>query len=252
MSKKRIFNLLILIFFCVSTSWAIDNDNKYSFSPTMAKLRDTVYAQIESLDVVQALYEKAEREVEASNLGQVDKLNWLAQVQFYYGRYFRMNNIFDKAEVELEKALAITDKSLAIKRSSEACRIKSDIYGQLVAFKERSYVLKVGITMRKLAAEAVELDPSNGKAWLVHAYSYAFAPKIVGGDPNKALSYLDNAIESANIELDDVHNIYKTIGVCYDALGDKELALSWLNKAKDIYPKNWYILETIDEVKNRK
>ncbi|MBN2651167.1 MAG: tetratricopeptide repeat protein [Spirochaetales bacterium] len=255
MRGNRILTITVLILLCLSYGWAQNDKDSMgaeSFSETLAEFRDLVYAQEQGIEVVQPLFNEVVQEIEAASLSEVDKYLWLGQAQFFYGRFFRMNNILDRAGVELDKAMELIDKSLAIKVTSEGCRIKTDIYGQFVAYKDRNYILKVGLKMRKLAEDAVKLDPSNGKAWLVHSYSFAFPPKIVGGDPHKALEYLDKAMQMSNIELDDLHNIYKTRGICYQRLGDKEQALFWLYKAKEIYPENWYILETIEEAKKMK
>ncbi|MDZ4859219.1 MAG: hypothetical protein SGI88_09540 [Candidatus Hydrogenedentes bacterium] len=96
----------------------------------------------------------------------------------------------EQIDAAAEEALASLEK---LPEDSERYRLRADILGTMIRSDFRAK--KYRKDMETSAAKAVELDPTNAKAYVSRAKPFVFAETNVGGDPAKAIELLTKALD---------------------------------------------------------
>jgi hypothetical protein len=82
------------------------------------------------------------------------------------------------------------------------------------------------------------------------ASRWAFGPKPFG-KPERGVTELSAMLDGrADLEKDDYFNIYSGVAYAYLRLKKKADAVSWANKALEMYPTNKFALGLLEEAKN--
>jgi tetratricopeptide (TPR) repeat protein len=81
---------------------------------------------------------------------------------------------------------------------------------------------------------AQRMQPDSAAVFYGLGSFYLFAPKVVGGDVNKAEEYLKSAVDTDSL----FANAYVRLGQLYGLKGDREKYRFYLDKALEIDPQN--------------
>lgn len=140
-----------------------------------------------------------------------------------------------KARRELGKQIDETANSAlealgGLPESSERYRLEADLLGTMIRSKFKG--MKYQPRVEKAIAEALELDKTNANAWVSNARRPLFAPPNQGGDPARALLYLDRALK---INPEHVQALLFR-GAAHAKLGNPILANVDWDRAADLNP----------------
>ena len=150
-----------------------------------------------------------------------------------------------QADQYFADSLEEAEQSLLLTESSEAHRAISDALQQLLGI--RGFFFQVANAGRALesARRAVELDGLDAGARLSLVSFLSSAPRIVGGDPTEALVHLEEA-RALSPESDMLRFLLAIWTARLAAQsGDRELTERSLGEARAIYPKSWFLAETV-------
>ena len=98
------------------------------------------------------------------------------------------------ASAQLERALAIFDKSLKKRPLAESHVLMSAIDGQLIT-RDPSRGMELGMASQASTTAAMSLAPTNPRVWLVRGQGAIFTPPEYGGGLKPAEEQLKRAIE---------------------------------------------------------
>lgn len=142
---------------------------------------------------------------------------------------FPESNIADRRPLgdAIDKAAEAGLRALeSLQPNSEAYRLKADLLATMIRSDYRAK--KYRKEMEAAAAQAVELDPENARAYVTQAKPFVFADPNEGGDPAEAIALLSKALE-LNPDLETARCLrglaYKKAGDVEQARADWELAL---------------------------
>lgn len=120
-------------------------------------------------------------------VGELGRLDWEDIPESDIADRRPLGNVIDEAANAGLHALQ------SVKPDSETYRLKADLLAVMIRSDYRAK--KYRKEMEAAAAKAVELDPSNAKAYVSQAKPYVFADSNEGGDPEKAVALLSKALE---------------------------------------------------------
>lgn len=153
---------------------------------------------------------------------------------------------FEVAQHEAEEALL---QGLTI---SEAFRVLADALMRQIPFKNAEFAMESGLRARDAIQKALQLDPSNPRAYLSAGTYYLFTPIKYGGDLNKAINLFWKANEVATgIPERFLAKVYT--GWALRAKGEVCAAEAAFNEALALYPNSaWAQRELKDLVEKPK
>jgi hypothetical protein len=163
--------------------------------------------------------------------------------EYLIGRAYGHEKDKKRANKHFEAALAYAKESLAVMEYSEGYRLMSEIISQQCLVKSVGYIMRHGPKVTWYAKKALELNPQNGKAHIILAASRIYPPAAFGGDPEKGIEKMKNALTMPGIAKDDLFNIYSGMSVGFAKLNMQQEATFWIQKALEVYPGNKYALE---------
>lgn len=180
-------------------------------------------------------------------MNKFDKYYWQAQIEFLLAEIYEVKGEEREAaqHFELSNKLAL----YAIKNnksSSDAHRLLADTYMRLTQYKGTLYMMTSGPKALKLLQKAIKLDKDNYTAFNSLGTYYINAPEIGGGDVNKGIKMLGEALKS-NDEFDNFIS-YIWLGNAYAKQKDKEKAIINLEKALKIYSASKWAQNTLKKI----
>lgn len=222
------------------------------------ELRDDMYNQGTTSPDIQQQIDEALALVDSVDMEEEESLYWRAKFDYISARVYMEADMEDKkdfekfrskeAEARFERAYDNLGAYLEIREDSDVLTLRADILGQLCLLKGTSFTMSNGLNIRKMTDRALELNPENAKALVLAGNDRVYTPKIFGGKPRDGIALFERAENMPNAEKDDLFNIYSGIGVAWQKLKKKDLAIFWMNKALTIYPENIYIKRMIEEI----
>ncbi len=216
------------------------------------RLRDSTYNQDASLADIEKYYEAAKSSVLSSIGEPKERSYWISRVEYMMARTYQVLDKKKEAATHYEAGLSAIQEAMKSGDFSEGYRMMSECISQMCLVKDTGFVLMNGLKVGEYAEKAVKLHERNVPARIILAAQKIYPPGIFGGDPAKGIELMKEilAIPAVSIEKDDLFNIYSGIGLGYSKLGKKAEAREWLGKALAIYPKNKYVNEEYQKVKN--
>jgi tetratricopeptide (TPR) repeat protein len=222
-----------------------------AFASAYINLRDSVY-QNASIANIRKLYAIADSLRNRPFTEQNNSLYWSARLEYLAGRAENELHNWDEADRHLATGLKAINLHVANNSCDDGWRVKSAIMGQMCLVKIRRmeywWVLMHGLEVSQLANMALKIQPKNGKAHILIGSTLVYPPLIYGGDPERGIEVMNTALSMPDIEKDDRFNIFSGIGIAYGRLDRKEEALTYLNKALELYPGNRYAGEKFREI----
>jgi tetratricopeptide (TPR) repeat protein len=170
----------------------------------------------------------------------------LARVDYYRCLSVRESKRNKAAASILDQAITEAQKSLQLdERSAVAHSLLADLYGNKIG-------LGVGFMLGarfgpKVDAEnkrALELDRNNPQVLASLGRQYLHAPKMFGGDLDKAIANLQKAIAHNDAADASTDETYVWLGIAYRKKGDNAAANKALDEALRRNPRSVFALST--------
>ncbi len=166
-----------------------------------------------------------------------DKYYWLAQVEFIIAEAAENSGDKTQAADRFTESNNFIRKALSFKpKSSDANRLLGDTIMRLTDYKGGFYMISQGPQAFKLFNHAIKLDPKNYTAMNSLSVYYLYAPAIGGGSVDKAIEFLQKALESKDVFDNFISNVW--LGKAFQMKKNKSKAMEFYNKAILIYPNS--------------
>ncbi len=154
--------------------------------------------------------------------------------------------VADRTEERLEKILRTRPKW------SEVQALLSGVYGLMIAHSWTRGI-SLGPKANRLSQEAVENDPDNPRAWLMHASQKLHTPRMFGGSIDEALDAYKKSVElfENRGEYDPLEPAWGYtdalvwLGITYERLDRDEEALAVFHKVLEIEPDYAWVKYTL-------
>jgi len=230
------------------------------------ELRDAVFHQEMSDGEIHALYFGTLEDLEGISLPDPERYYYLSLTEYWMGRayqsfdetatvvshhaeiqkghFLKLQSYYtakDQAVSHYETALDYIEEYLDIREDSEGYRQYSEVQGQLILLKPVSYVLTNGLSVKRTLKKSLKMDPANVKSLIMDGASDIYTPAKYGGDADKGIELLKQALEMNGTDREDRFNIYTGIAyglITTDRPGESQV---WLKRAGEIYPRNIYL-----------
>lgn len=209
--------------------------------------RELVYSQTGEEREINALLEKARDAFEEIEDSAV-RLYSLGRVDLLRGTYYNSVENERRAAQALEKAIELAEEAVERREFSEGYRLLADAYSQMMMARGIFYMARHGETARDAAFRALELGPENPKAYISVAGYYLNAPPIAGGDTERGVELLRQAVNLDSVGKCDRFLIYIWLTEAEEELGREELAQEYLRKARQIFPQSPQIVALSDRL----
>jgi len=228
-TKKIFFTVaLAVLLLIINSSYAHDQSDNLE-----CKKGENLYFQAKELFVeVAPKFSEALKMLEESIplfTGVKDKqlrYYWLAKVAYLKGVVEKDRNHHEKAEENFSFSKKLIIKSLEIGDFSDGYRLRADVEGQLIFYRNLFYKTKFGPRIKNFIIKAIELDSGNKKAYISLAMYYRDAPLIAGGNPRKSESILKKMIDITNSDQIDLFSLYLWIDTAWINSNNKRKEVS--------------------------
>ena len=260
---QRLLPLILLI--CFAHSLSADAESLVN------DFRDAMYLQQIDDDALFQMYSSTLTDLADLNLGERDLTFWKAQAAYYMARGYQAPATVDvviaqdknlrtgkfkqmqKSYDNLDKIVSFYEDSLSLSgdyleggRDARGVRLYAEALSQLSTLKSLGYLMSHGPKVQPLAEEAIELDPGEIKAHLLLASRYVYSPGVWGGDPDKGIAMLEDIGRMTGLSREDEFNINIGIGFAHTMAGRWDEAVSFFQKAHEIYPGNVFAAGMIE------
>lgn len=250
--------ILILLAFSLSSCSYTPTQNGPSYQTVLAKQTpDPLMQEIQSkiynafVGAMATQDEKNLKDIEQqlSSLYQEQPRNiiryWQAYQQFYKSIFLLQSSQQKEAEKAIDKAIKwLKDMD---QKNSEDYALLSMLHGFSIQFKSGIRAAFIGNSAAKDAAQAVELDSTNLRAWFVTASNDYYTPKKYGGGKKtehsllKALACADQAIENPYLPSWGREESYEMLIRFFIREERWEDAKRYFAEAKEHFPESYTI-----------
>lgn len=176
------------------------------------------------------------------------RLYSLGRVDLLRGTYYNSLENKRRAADALERAIERGEAAVDLREFSEGYRLVADAYSQMMMARGIFYMARHGETARDAAFRALELGPQNPKAHISVAGYYLNAPPIAGGDTEKGLELLREALRLPSVGKCDRFLIYIWLAEAEEELGRIGLAREHLQKAREIFPQSPQVVALMERL----
>ncbi len=179
-----------------------------------------------------------------------DRYYWQGRVHFLLAEIQETKENKRKAATNFKKTEKLAKKALQTNNTSKAHRLLADSYVRQMDYRGGLYAAKYGAKVLKLLKKAVEIDKTNYRAWNSLGTYYHFAPKIGGGDTDKAIKALNKALTSKEEYI--VFLSYVWLGTIYqEEKNNLTKAKNYFQQALAIYPHNRWAQKKLKKVSHK-
>jgi tetratricopeptide (TPR) repeat protein len=169
---------------------------------------------------------------------------YLARVNAYRTDFYDNRHDKKNAEHSLEEAISSAQRALSINdKSAEFHSLLSDLYGRKIGFGGMFAGMRYGPKVDSESKRALALDSANPRAYASLGRRYLFAPKMFGGDVNKAV---ENFLKATQLDPKFDEN-FVWLAIAYRKKGDKENADKALQEALRLNPRSVFAKNTPEQ-----
>ena len=169
----------------------------------------------------------------------------LARVQYYQAEAFSEHNAKKDAERALDDAITSVQRAIAINdKSADAHSLLADLYGRKISFGGLMAGAKFGPKSDAENKKALAFDPNNPRVHASLGRQYLHAPKMFGGDIDKAIAQFKQATE-LDPKSDEA---FVWLAVAYRKKGDTADAGKALQEALRLNPQS-QLVHNADKMK---
>ncbi len=244
MKRKSFFGVLLLLFMLImlvtlsNQAQAIDQMIERG-KQLYIQSRDLYYNnQAEYLEIENILKESETifDEIEEG----LDKYYWQAQIHLLLGEMAETREDKKIAEKRYSESQKLIKKALEYNENdSDSVRLLGVTYIKLMKYKSVFYRMTNSSKTKELSKKAIELDPKNYQAQIALSMYYIYTPKSVGGDIDKAIEGLNNALLSEDYY--ERFLAFGWLGFAYKKKGLNDFAKQYIDKALEIFPNNLWV-----------
>lgn len=169
----------------------------------------------------------------------------LARVQGYQAEAFAQHNKKKDAEHALDDAIVSVQRALSIDdKSADAHSLLADLYGQKIGFGGFMAGAKLGPKCDAENKKALALGPNNSRVHASLGRQYLHAPKMFGGDVDKAIAQFKQSLD-LDPKSDET---WVWLAIAYRKKGDSAESDKALQEALHLKPQSQFAL-TADRMK---
>lgn len=166
---------------------------------------EKLQAGVNTLDKARSVNDYYRLESYFVRLGQTHPGNWLpwyyaafcnAQIGFLYEKEGeKISPYSNRGEQQIKKALGLLDSARQKAELAEVYVVMNRIYQSKVFINPMTYGQKYGVLAQQCMQRAQQLSPENPRAVYLEAWFKNNAPKMYGGDKEKAKELAGKAME---------------------------------------------------------
>ena len=209
-------------------------------------LREAIYEQQLTADEIEPLYRDISAEARASLSGEAQYII-LSRCEYMMGRAYQFEMRKDEAAAHYSEGMIMAQKALDIRKSSEAWQMLAENLSQSCVVRSTSFVIANGLNVEKYAKNALAIDSKNAAAMIIVASRWVYAPSPFHNH-RRGIAMMSAILNGANIEKDDLFNIYSAIGYAYMQQKKRTDAEEWLLKSLEIYPTHKYVQSLLEKL----
>ncbi|GAB6099593.1 hypothetical protein JCM16358_14720 [Halanaerocella petrolearia] len=210
------------------------------------KGRESFYNNEEDISSSLTLLKQSKQQFANLN-NEFNKYYWQAQSEFVIAEIYETKKEKKKALLSFNNSEQLVKKALKEKKTSEGLRLLADTYMRQINYKGIFYSMTYGPKAMELLEKSIQLNNKNYTAYNSLGTYYINAPKIGGGDINKAIKALTTALNSNN-QFDNFIS-YHWLSIAYNKQDKEGKALKYVNKALEIYPNSLWAKNTLQQIK---
>ncbi len=170
---------------------------------------------------------------------------WLARADAYRCDAFSHSKDKKSAESAIDSAIAETLKSISLRDSfAEAHAMLADLYGRKISFGGFMSGPRYGPKIQAENKKAVALDASSPQVYAALGRQYFFAPKMFGGNIDKAI---ENFKKATQIDPRNDEN-FVWLGIAYRTKGDTGNAEQAFREALRLNPHSVFAQESMQGI----
>lgn len=203
-----------------------------AFSLMLSKNPGSIQAKWGLAEVMRRQQKIEESENMLKEIIRYDPKFWPAYITLAYVKYTKQQ--FDEAVKIAAKVLKVDREQIDISNYTRAYLIIGGAKGMIASRGGPISKIINGTQVLPNLKKAENLQPDSAVVSFGLGSFYFLAPKIAGGNRQKAKEYLEKAIEEDPLFAD----AYIRLAQLYKMQGDEEKSQIYLNKALDIDPEN--------------
>lgn len=165
----------------------------------------------------------------------------LALVESWLLDMFERRSDRKAASAAVDKAIEATRKSIALKEdSADVHSLLDDLYGRKIAYGGMFAGPRFGPKITEENTRALALDDKNPRVWASLGRQYFFAPKMFGGDINKAVESFQKSL-ALDAQQDET---WVWLARAFQKQGDKAKARDAVQHALQLNPQSAFAKHT--------
>jgi tetratricopeptide (TPR) repeat protein len=171
----------------------------------------------------------------------------LGRLQLILGNLDEAERNPSRAVMHFEESLASAERAVAAGPFSDGYRLAADAYSHIMRYKGITYRLAHGLKIKEYARKALAMDENNDKAKLSLALYHLNAPAIAGGDRSESVRLLTSVLRSGESHPLDRYGACIWLAIVSRRMGDHGSAGTYLDRAFELYPRNSWIDDLLEE-----
>ena len=237
---KKLFTIFLCII-CSSCLFA-------KIHPAVAEFRDTMYNDALNVELLEEIYEVTVATVKAELEGYELYVE-LSRCEYYLGRCAVYREEKKIAAKYFDKGIDYAKEARDIKDDADALIMHAENVSQNCAVKSTLYAMSNGLKIANYSEEALESDPHNAAALYMIEAQHIYAPAPFNNF-DKGIENMTNIVQDPNtrFEKDDLFNFTSAIAYGYMEKEEWSDALIWIEKAIEIYPNNFFVLDLKEQI----
>jgi tetratricopeptide (TPR) repeat protein len=226
----------------------------------LIELRDAVYdnTPIEAVETLAATLDSrlatGLSEAAQWQVPQQEKNLILSRKEYLRARAWNEAGDKKKAIAGFESAIAFARASMVPEEHADGIYALTKALSELCRLKDLAFLMANGPKISPNAKKVLAMQPGHIGAMVILASAKAYPPGIFGGNPREAIAMLEPMLMShaakgvLGAEKDDLFDIQTCLGTAYAKLGDSKAARMHFASALELYPRNIYAREQLENL----
>ena len=169
---------------------------------------------------------------------------YVARVDAYRTDFYDTRHDKKKAEGSLDDAISAEQHALGLNdKSAEFHSMMADLYGRKIGFGGMFAGMHYGPKADAESKKALAIDSNNVRVYACLGRKYLYAPRMFGGDVNKAV---ESFLKATQLDPKFDEN-FVWLAMAYRKKGDKESADKALQEALRLNPRSEFAKHTAAE-----
>ena len=213
----------------------------------MLPLREAIFEQVLSADQVRPIYLDAVERARDSLSGSERDLA-ISRAEHLMGRALLFEEREAEAGTHFAEGLRLAEAVVASSPSAQAWLLRGENLAHLIQTKNWTFAMANGLDVEKFAKRALDMDGRNAAARYLIAARWVFAPSPFNNF-RRGIQMMEELLAQADVLKDDRFNATSAIGWAYLQQRNFPEAISWLERALEIYPTNRFAGDLMETAK---